>query len=235
MSTIAEIEQAVACLSKDQRRRLLDRLAGEMDQEMGVAEPAVAYGGAAEAREFLSLEDYFEMEAESSILHEYLAGEIFAMAEPSQAHDIIAMNLAGALHAHVRDRPCRVYATRRQLQLKCFGDEFVYRPDVWIACGEARNAEGHYVDEPCLVIEVLSPSTARIDKREKVFHYQEIRSISEYVLVAQKAAHVTIYRRAEQWKPEALDSLADVLDLRSVGLTLSVARIYKGIAVDMHP
>ena len=145
------------------------------------------------------------------------------------------MNLAAPLHCHVQDRPCRIYPGRRQLQFKIAEDDFVYRPDVWVACGEARNAKGEYADEPRLVIEVLSPSTARFDRREKVVSYREIPSIEEYVLVAQKPAHVVIYRRAEQWRPQVLESLDSVLDLRSVGLALPVARVYKGVAAETLP
>ena len=228
MNTMSEIEQAVRYLSRDQQLLLLDWLAGEVDSEVGVAEPTASYGGAAEAREFFTLEQYFEMEDKSSILHEYVGGEIFAMAEPSQAHEIIAVNLVSPLHAHLQDRPCRIY-THRRLQFKCFGDDFVYRPDVWMACGKTRNAKGDYVDEPSLVIEVLSPSTARIDRREKLYNYREIPSIKEYVLVAQKPVHVVIHRRAEQWQPQVLASPEDILELRSVELAIPLSRIYQGV------
>lgn len=232
MITTSEIEQAVRCLSRSQRRRLLDWLAGELDAEMGVAESAARYDSAAEARDFFTLEEYFEIEEKSSALHEYVAGEIYDMAEPSQAHEIIAMNLAAPLHAHMRGRPCRTYQGRRQLQLRCSGDDIVYRPDVWVACADIRNAKGDYVDEPCLVIEVLSPSTARFDRREKATSYREIPTIEEYVLVGQKPAHLTIYRRTEEWRPQTLESLLDILDLRSVGLAIPVARIYERIVED---
>jgi len=229
MNTMSEIEQAVRYLVRNQQQLLFDWLAGELGLEMRVAEPTANYGAAAETRELLSLEEYLEIEEKGSVLHEYVAGEIFAMADPSQPHEITAMNLAASLHAHLQDRPCRVYKAQRRLQFKCFGDDFVYRPDVWVACGETRSTEGDYVDEPCLVIEVLSPSTARIDKREKMISYREIPSIEEYVLVAQKPAHVVIHRRTEQWKSQILDSLEDVLELRCIGLAIPVRRIYKGL------
>ncbi len=226
---MSEIEQAMRYLSRDQQRALFEWLAGELDSETGVAEPRAAYGGAAAVRELFSLQEFFEIEEKSSILHEYVAGQIFAMADPSQAHDIIAVNLMGSIHAHLQDRPCRIYTPQRRLQFKCFGDDFVYRPDVRVACGETRDTKGDYVDEPCLVIEVLSPSTARVDKREKMIGYREISSIEEYVLVAQQPAHVMIYRRSERWQPQIIDSLGDVLELRSIGLAIPVTRIYKGV------
>lgn len=67
MNTMSEIEQAVRYLSRDQQHLLLDWLAGELDSELGVAEPTANYGGAAEARELFTLEEYFEMEEKSSI------------------------------------------------------------------------------------------------------------------------------------------------------------------------
>lgn len=235
MNTVAEIEEAVRGLSRNERRRLFDWFAGVLDWELGVSEPMATYGSAAEKREIFSLEEYFDMEASSSILHEYIAGEIYDMADPSQSHDVIAMNIAAPLHGHVHDRPCRIYLGRRQLQFKIGADDFVYRPDVWVACGEARNAKGEYVDEPCLVVEVLSPSTARFDRREKVASYREIPSIEEYVLVAPKPVHVVIYRRAEQWKPLVLDAPDSILELGSVGLALPVARVYKGVSAETLP
>ena len=235
MNTMAEIEDAVRSLSRRERRRLFDWLAGALDWEMGVSEPMATYGSAAEKRELFSLEEYFRIEERSEILHEYIAGEIYDMADPSEAHDLISMNLAAPLHAHVQDRPCRIYLGRRQLQFRIGDDDFVYRPDVWMACGEARNAKGAYINDPCLVIEVLSPSTARFDRREKVASYREIPSIEEYVLVGQKPTNVVIYRRAEQWKPQVLDAPESVLELRTVGLSLPVARIYKGVCTETLP
>lgn len=235
MNSLPDIERALKALPQGQRRRLLDWLAGELGLEMGIAEPMAKYGNTAETREILPLAEYFEMEAVSSVLHEYVAGEIYDMAEPSQAHDIIAMNLAGPLYAQLQDRPCRIYAARRQLQFKIGDDDFVYRPDVWVACGEVRDPKGEYVEEPCLVIEVLSPSTARFDRREKVMSYRAIPSIQEYVIVAQKPAQVVIYRRGEQWRPQILSSPEDTLDLRSVGLTLPVARVYRGVSAETRP
>lgn len=234
MSSMSEIEQAVRDLSRADRRRLLDWLAGALDWEMGVSEP-MARTGSARKQELFSLDEYFDIEAKSSILHEYVAGEIYDMADPSQAHDLIAMNLAAPLHAHVQDRPCRVYFGRRQLQFKIGKDDFVYRPDVWVACGDVRTAKGEYVDAPCLVIEVLSPSTARYDRREKVTSYGGIPSVEEYVVVAQKPTQIVIHRRAEQWEPQVLASPDDVLELRSVGLAVPVARIYKGVCPETLP
>ncbi len=229
MSTLREVEQAVAALSPRQRTELLDWMAVNLNAGLVVAEPPVPYGAAAPERRLFTFEEYLEIERTSPLRHEYVGGEIFSMGEPRQAHEIIAMNLAAALHAHLRGRPCRTYAGGRRLHFKCRGDDIAYYPDVWVGCGDTRNAKGELDDEARLVIEVVSPSTARIDRREKAINYREIASLEELVLVAQKPAGIVLHRRAEHWAPISLDSARGVLELRSVELTLPVSRIYEGV------
>lgn len=229
MSALHEIQQAVRGLSPGERTRLLDWMAVSLDVGLFITEPPVAYGAVALERDSYSVEEYLELEENNSLACEYVAGQIYAMAEPSQTHEIITTNMRAALHAHLRGQPCRAHAAERRILFKCRGDDVAYRPDVWVGCGEQRNAKGVLVGEPRLVIEVLSPSTARIDRREKALNYRELPSLEECLLVAQKSAHVTIYRRAQQWKRVTLDSPDDVLELRSVGLVLPIAQIYEGI------
>ena len=150
--------------------------------------------------------------------------------ERRQLFDWLAGMLDWELGVSKQDRPCRIHLGLRHLRFKIEDDDFVYRPDVWVACGNARDAKGQYVDEPRLVIGIHSPSTARLDKREKVFSHRKIHSIQEYVIVAQEPAHVMLYRRSRQWKPETLESLDAVLELQSVGLTQSLAKVYKGVS-----
>jgi Uma2 family endonuclease len=229
MSTLQEIKQAVKALSSGDRAQLLDWMAVNLDVGLFVTEPPMAYGAVALERDFYSIEQYLELEEGRTMAYEYVAGQIYAMAEPSQSHEIIATNLHTAIHAHLRGQSCRAHAASRRILFKCRGDDIAYRPDVWVGCGDWRNAKGEVIGEPRLVIEVLSPSTARIDRREKAVNYREIPSLEECVLVAQKIAQVTIYRRAEGWQRLDLHSPEDTLELRSVGLVLPVARIYEGL------
>lgn len=230
MSTLHEIKQAVRALLPAERTQLLDWMAVNLDVGLFVTEPPMAYGAVALERDSYTVEEYLELEEASSMAYEYVAGQIYAMAEPSQAHEIITTNLRVALHEHLHGQPCRAHSAERRILFKCRGDDIAYRPDVWVGCGERRNAKGVVIGEPRLVIEILSPSTARVDRREKVINYREIPSLEECVLVAQKSAQLTIYRRAEDWKRIVLDSADGALELRSVGLVLPIARIYEGTA-----
>ncbi|HEV2269432.1 MAG TPA: Uma2 family endonuclease [Steroidobacteraceae bacterium] len=224
--TLFEIEREVRMLSAGERKRLLALMSDEPQGESRVAEPPGGYGTAVPERRLFTFEEYLEIERCSPLRHEYVAGEIFAMSDPRQAHEIITMNLATALHAHLSGRPCRTYAARRRLHFRCRGDDIAYYPDVWVGCGETRNAKGELDDEPRLVIEVLSPSTEKVDRREKAVSYREIASLEEIVLVAQKRAAIVLYRRADRWSPITVDSPDAVLPLQSIGLTLPVSQIY---------
>lgn len=228
MSTLHEVKRAVKVLSPGERTELLDWMAVNLNVGLFVTEPPVAYGAVALERDFYSIEEYLELEEKSTMAYEFVAGQIYAMTEPSQTHELIVENLYAQLIVHLRGGPCRAHLASRRVLFKCRGDDIAYRPDVWVGCGEGRNAAGVIVGEPRVVIEVLSPSTARIDRREKVVNYREIPSLEECVLVAQKNAQVTIHRREEEWKRVVLHSPEDVLELRSIGLVLPVAQIYTG-------
>lgn len=229
MSTLHQVKQAVRTLSAGERTELLDWMAVNLDVGLFVTEPPMAYGAVTLERDSYSVVEYLELEENSSMAYEYVAGQVYAMAEPSQTHEIITTNLRMAIHAHLHGQPCRAHSAERRILFKIRGDDVAYRPDVWVGCGEKRNAQGVIIGEPRLVIEVLSPSTARIDRREKTANYREIPSLEECILVAQKNALVTIYRRAEEWNRIVLNSRDGVLELRSIGLALPLTQVYEGV------
>ena len=229
MNTLPEIKRAVKALHPNARAELLDWMAVNLDVGLFVTEPPMADGAAALERDSYSLAEYLELEENSSMAFEYIAGRVYAMAEPSQAHEIITTNLRTAIHMHLSGQPCRVHSAERRLLFKCRGNDIAYRPDVWVGCGDKRNSKGVVIGDPRLVIEILSPSTARTDRQEKTVNYREIPSLEECILVAQKNAFVTIYRRAQEWQPVILDSPDGVLELRSIRLDLPLVRIYEGV------
>lgn len=175
MNTLHEVKQAVRALPTAERTQLLDWMAVNLNVGLFVTEPPMAYGAVALERDFYSVEEYLELEEGGTMAYEYVAGQIYAMAEPSQSHEIVVDNLLVPLKAHVHARPCRAHSAERRILFKCRGDDIAYRPDVWVGCGEKRGVKGELIYEPRLVIEVLSPSTARIDRREKAVNYRSMR------------------------------------------------------------
>jgi Uma2 family endonuclease len=163
MNTIQEIEQAITRLSHQDRESIADWLREIVEEGYRVAEPPAAYGAAIK-RNLLSVEEYLEFEENSAMRHEYVAGEIFAMSGASVAHELIAGNVFAAFHAHLRGGPCNAFMANLKVHLKVDRNEFFYYPDVLVACG--LGPENRYCANPRLVVEVLSPSTQSVDRRE---------------------------------------------------------------------
>ena len=81
------------------------------------------------------------------------------------------------------------------------------------------------------IIEVLSADTERTDRREKFLSYTRIETLEEYVLIAQDHAEVTIFRRANEWRPEIVTGLEEALRLPSINFTLPLATVYENVKV----
>ncbi|MGH8302626.1 MAG: Uma2 family endonuclease [Steroidobacteraceae bacterium] len=229
MSISNEITALIRQLPEPERRDLLAWLIESLDEVWRVAEPVPQYRASAEDPETFTVEEYLALEESSSMRHEYAAGQIYAMAEPRQAHKLIAGNVFAAAHNHLRGKPCRPYIEKTRINIKSQGADYFYYPDIVVACGQELADPEQFIDEFRLVIEVMSRSTERIDRREKAFTYRELPSIEEIVLIAQKPAQVTVYRRKEGWAPVVLSSLEDALVLKSIGLALPLDHIYEGL------
>jgi Uma2 family endonuclease len=229
MKTYEEVTSLIRHLRESEQRELLAWLTESLDDCRRVAEIAPRYGAIATSQETFTVEEYLNFEESSFERHEYAAGQIYAMSEPLQRHKLIAGNVFAALHAHLRETPCRPYIGTTRVQIQARGDDYFYYPDILVGCGQARDEKGRFVDEYRLVMEVMSRSTERIDRREKAFIYRELPSIQEIVLISQQSPWLTCYRRTEDWAPVALASPEQALELKSVGLALSLRQIYEGL------
>jgi len=178
----------------------------------------------------MTLEEYLELEASSRIRHEYLAGEVSAMSGATPRHNRLAGQFYEAFRAHLKGGPCRTYMGDVQVKLRISRDDYVYYPDVMVMCRREKEGERFFTD-PKLIVEVLSPATASVDRHEKRIAYRRIATLEEYVIVAQDAVEVTAFRREEDWEPVVLGSLDSVLELRSIDLRVPLARVYEDEAV----
>ena len=172
--------------------------------------------------------EYLTLEARSPVRHEYVAGEIYAMTGASIRHNIIAGNLYTALRTHLRGSPCRALMEGVKLYLK--KERSYFYPDVMVTC-ESRllelDAQMQIVDSPTLIIEVLSPSTEGIDRREKLRAYRTLPSLKEYALVSQDECKLELYRRRGDigWDIITFEP-GDMVELASVELALPIAEVY---------
>lgn len=183
---------------------------------------------AAIREEYVTVEDYLAAEEGSDIRHEYLGGLVYAMAGETKPHNQIVGNLYSALRQSLKGGRCQLFMSDIRVNFDLKRDEYYYYPDLVVTC-DPRDTHPRFVRFPKLIIEVLSPSTERVDKREKFFAYTTMESLEEYVLVAQDTKEITITRRANEWRKEVISGSDASVTLASLGFNLPLAAIYEGL------
>jgi Uma2 family endonuclease len=171
--------------------------------------------------------DFLAWDRDQMEKHEYLDGEVFAMAGASEKHVILTLNVAFALKSHLRGGPCRVLATEMKLRVEA--SNAFYYPDILVTCDERdRTPESALIKAfPLLLVEVLSPSTAGYDHGAKFANYRTLETLREYVLIDSERQLVEVFRRGDDGRWVLLPALAgETVELATVGLTLTMADIY---------
>jgi Uma2 family endonuclease len=179
----------------------------------------------------LSVEEFLELEQNSTVKHEYLDGHVYAMAGGTINHGVIAVNVVAALRPQLRGGPCGIYNS--DVKVRLGPNRFVY-PDVSVSCDPRDRADGsaQFVSHPCLVVEVLSRSTAEYDQGDKFEMYRDLTSLEEYLLIATERAAVELRsRQADGSWHTATYGLADTVALPSIGCQCPVAAFYDDIAL----
>jgi Uma2 family endonuclease len=181
--------------------------------------------GQAAAALRLSADEFLAWDVTQAQRHEFVAGEIFAMAGAGEAHVTAALNLAMALRQHLTGTPCRTFISDMKLEVQA-ADAYFY-PDVMVTCSAADAASPLIKREPVLVAEVLSPSTAGYDRGDKFAVYRRIASLREYLLVDPEARRADLYRVGTDGLWVLHPSEAELgVRLESVGLDLPGAALW---------
>ena len=177
----------------------------------------------------LSVEEYLELERTGEMRHEYVAGEIHAHAGGTRRHDVISGNIFALLWNAARNGQCRVHSSDRLLKA---AEDVFYYPDVTVVCppeDETGADEALFEEAPCLVVEVTSPSTKDIDRREKMLAYRQIPSLKAYLVVDQEMMRVERYWRDESgrwWRAEAVGE-EGIVPLPCPETELTLPQIYE--------
>lgn len=154
-------------------------------------------------RHHVTIPEFLEGEQLSELRHEYIGGQVYAKGGASDRHGLIAGNLFMSLGPRARQKKCQLFIADMKVRLKISGQDIFYYPDLLLSC-DPSDRETYFRQSPCLIVEVLSESTERIDRREKMLAYQTLPSLQEYVLVAQDERRVEIYRRRNEWSPDVI-------------------------------
>ena len=137
--------------------------------------------GQAAYQPVMTTADYLAWEVEQKDRHEFVGGEVFAMAGAEDRHVTATMNLAFALRQHLSGSPCRTFMSDMRLNVAASGSYFY--PDIMVTCSANDLSSPLSKSEPKLIIEVLSPSTAAYDRGLKFSQYRSLLSLQEYVLI----------------------------------------------------
>jgi Uma2 family endonuclease len=174
-----------------------------------------------------SLDDYFAVEESSPLKHEFLNGEIFAMAGASVEHLHITGNLVRALRNRLRGSDCNAFGS--DLRVATPAGLYTY-PDVAVICGPLALQPGRpaTATNPVVLIEVLSDATRDYDRGEKFDLYRSMPTLREYVLIEQREIRVERFHLVEAaWKVEVSDDLSSALELAAGPTTLPLTEIYE--------
>ncbi len=181
-----------------------------------------------EINPYLTPEAYLEQERQAETKSEYFAGQVFAMAGASGAHNIIVANAIIELGPQLKRRPCITYASDMRVKVSDSG-LYTY-PDVSVVCGKPLfdDKQKDTLLNPTVLIEVLSDSTEAYDRGKKFAHYRMLDSLTEYLLIAQD--HVAVDRFVRQadgrWLLTAYRGLDSVIVIDAIACELPLAEVY---------
>ncbi len=190
-----------------------------------IKEPAPKYN-------YISQEEYLEMERAALEKHEYYQGEIFAMSGASLKHNEVFSNLFGEIQGKLKGKNCKPYGS--DLRIHVPKNSLYTYPDITIICDKADLTDDKFdtATNPAVIVELLSKSTRNYDRFEKFSLYRDIASLKEYILVDTQKIHIENYvRNADNtWQLTDYNAISDNLFIASVNITVSIADIYAGLS-----
>ena len=170
----------------------------------------------------LTTDEYLKLERDVEQRHEYLDGELRAMAGGSRAHNLLATRVARLLGNHLEGSPCRIFQSDMKVRVER-ANRFYY-PDILVCCNPLEaDADDYFETAPKLIVEVLSPKTAATDDGEKRINYQTLDSLAEYLLPDPKTHAAILYRRNGAFRTRSRPHPEDELELLSIGFRRGLA------------
>jgi Uma2 family endonuclease len=188
-----------------------------------------------------SIAEYLARERTARDKHEYRDGEILLMAGGSADHSLVILNFGGELRNLLKGKLCQVYDSNLRVRIQ---RTILYTyPDLTVICGpralDSNDEQGETITNPKLIVEVLSPSSEAYDRGDKFARYRLVDSLDEYVLVSLKTPRIETFYRApapagideRTWLISTTSGLDAGVKLRSLGVVLPLAEIYRGLSL----
>ncbi len=174
-------------------------------------------------------EEYLALEREAEFKSEYIDGEIIAMSGGSSRHSLLKVALTRIVDTQLLGKPCMTFDS----DLRVYVDARMYTyPDLSVGCPELEfdSDVGDNFQNPIVIVEVLSPSTEKLDRRTKFRRYRLMSSLKQYVLVSQDAPYVEVFtREGDMWTYTDFAGLDARVHLASIDCTIVLADLYSRV------
>ena len=174
-------------------------------------------------------EEFLVWEKTQEIRHEYVNGDVIAMAGGTIAHNDLAVSLLLRLAPHIKSRGCRINVADVKVQIR---RRYRY-PDLVVTCDDRDKRAINLFQYPKVIVEVMSPSTESTDRGKKWREYQSIDTLQEYVLVSPNELAIEVYRRKPDgiWQYITYES-GSQFRLESLDFSCAIEDIYESIVLD---
>lgn len=172
--------------------------------------------------QLMSAAAYLEFEERSSERHEYVDGVVHALPGETRRHNQIAGRLHAQLQSHADEREC--WVAFESIKLLIASSNRFYYPDVMVLC-DPRDTDDKVFQYPCFLAEVLSPSTAGTDRREKLQAYRTIETLQGYLMLdPRENAAEYVVRTPQGWQSRRLTD--GIIEVGCLELSLDLPTLF---------
>ena len=178
--------------------------------------------------QYMTVDEWRELERQSEVKHEYIDGQVYAMAGGTLDHSFVAVNVVALLNRALGRGPCRAYNSDAAARLS--PTRFTY-PDATVTCDEQDRGRITEIQTPRMIVEVLSDSTEARDRGVKFEYYRACPSVQEYVLVSTRRQLIEVYSRTQKGWILHVYEPGDTVELPSIDVHLPFVAIYEGTDV----
>ncbi|AFY58315.1 hypothetical protein Riv7116_5954 [Rivularia sp. PCC 7116] len=181
--------------------------------------------------QYMSPEKYLEWEKTQELRYEYIDGKVILRTGKTKSHNRIFLNLYIELDNFLAEKDCEIYVCHVKLKLT---SQSYHYPDVVVTCDDRDKESIDLVEYPCLIVEVLSPSTEAFDRGKKFTRYRQSTTLQEYVLIESDEISVECFRKNDEglWVLHTYGE-GDTLILESVGISIPVEKLYRRVRLDV--
>jgi Uma2 family endonuclease len=181
---------------------------------------------------YMSPEEYLEFEHHSDIKHEYIDGEVYAMAGTTKAHNTISLNLAILFREKLKNSNCQTFMA--DIKVNISNQKRFFYPDIVVTCDDNDDVNAYDIKFPKVIVEILSESTEKFDRGKKFQYYRTIPSLREYILISSQEYLIECFRRTKNdlWTLQTYEGLNAIFRIENLAFDAPLSEIYATLSFD---